>query len=37
MVTDLYNVSNKEINKATTNNKTENKSGLISGLFGKKK
>ena len=37
MVTDLYNVSNKEINKVTTNNKTENKSGLISGLFGKKK
>ena len=37
MVTDLYNVSNKEINKATTNNKSENKSGLISGLFGKKK
>ena len=37
MVTDLYNVSNKEINKATTNNKTANKSGLISGLFGKKK
>ena len=37
MVTDLYNASNKNNDKATTNSKTENKSGLISGLFGKKK